>query len=212
MIEKPAKFIIIVSLSVLFSVIAAAPCKAVDLYVTPQLGLSAPASVQAGYWTNGYSLGLEGYLLRDNPLQIGSRLSFHRWKPDADDLLRLNGHEMNIEQYEGWRVAGEIAVISRYKLPWIQSRFLHAWVDAGAGIFYVRSSQVNLKGYYSTDGTAVNREIHLEPVLEVVPGINLGMTFMVNRQFQPALRMYHVFTSDDGGYNIFSATLGLVAR
>jgi len=177
----------------------------------PHIGCSMPMGSEGDAWRKGYSFGLEGYQVCDRPLQFAARLAFHRWRTNAKEMLEMNGHDMKVESNDGWKAIGDVTFLARYNIPQLKSDSFSLSLDGGLGVYYVRSSEVNLKGFYTIGETARNREIRLDADTQVAPGITLGFNMKIKKRIQPAFRFQHIFTGDDG-VSIILLSLGLIAK
>ena len=205
------KVFIFLAIILIFGISGGNLLQAGQIEVIPMLGYSSPMGDQADQWKPGYSFGFEGFGYDTGMFDIGGRLNVRIWRVNAAARLALNGHDMTIEKKQGIRYIGDLSVIARYYIPKLQHDILTVSLEGGLGAYYVRQSAVELKGFYPINDTAVNREIHEDRDLEIVPGINLGINLEISRKIKPSLHYEYIMTSDEST-SIFLISVGILAQ
>lgn len=185
--------------------------QASEIVIYPHFGLSKPVGETDDLWQPGFVTGVEGITNLSNSWHWGLGLNFHRWKVNSQCRLGLDGKKMSIEDEEGNNNIGELNIFARYSLTQLESQKLSYSFDGGLGLFYLRSSKINLKGYYVSGETIVNNEFHQPENKEFAPGIIIGFNLLFKNRFQPSLRYKHIFTKNTET-SIFLASLGVYAR
>lgn len=178
---------------------------AASFELIPHFGASIPNGSQAETWKIGYTVGLDVFKSSDNPLQWGAIASLHRLTPDADEMLRVGSRELLVETSEGWNALFHLFAVARY----METK--DVWIDGGLGVVYRRTSDVKVKGVYGYGPTAINHEINRTGKGELVPAFTVGLSAKLAGVVQPTFRFHRAFTTD-GGTNLFSIELGLLAR
>ena len=87
-----------------------------DWTIVPRGGLSNPAGKTGETWQSGYNIELDAIRSWKENHRIALRLGFHRWKPDAQELLSVNGRDFEVEQSRGWHAIGEVSGLVYYHL------------------------------------------------------------------------------------------------
>ncbi len=182
-----------------------ASASAAPLRFVPLCGVSIPAGDRAEEWRVGYTVGLEVARLGTGPVSWGGRIAVHRWKPNAEEMLRVGSRELFVETDEGWNALFDLFVLARYR------DLEGVWFDGGAGLVYRCTSDVEVVGVHPYGATAVNRQINRPGGSEVVPALTVGLSADLAKVLRPELR-YHRFFTADGGTDVFSVTVGLLAR
>ena len=185
---------------------------AVDLNIIPRGGLSQPVGATAGKWQSGYTLELD--LLRpiiDDRYTWGIRLGFHRWKPNAREMLKVGDRELEVEKTIGWRAIGELSGIASYQLMMLPKPLKSLKVEGGLGVFYVRQPDVYVKGFQAVGSSALNRVITLEHNSEITAGLSAGVSMIILNRIEPMVRYHYIFTADEAT-SILTFGIGLIAR
>ena len=187
------------------------PGIAADWSVIPRGGLSNPTGKTGETWQPGYDVELD--ITRDWRVEhrIGARLGFHRWTPDVEELLSLNGRDFAVEQSQGWLAIGEVSGLVYYHLIDLPEGLGSVWAEGGLGAFYVRQPDVLVKGVYEQGSAALVHTVMIDNNTELAPGISVGLSIIIIDRIKPTVRYQHIFTSDEAT-SLFSVGLGLLAR
>ena len=186
---------------------------AVKISLVPRGGLSQPVGSTAETWKAGFMVELDCFQpipLSDN-LRCGVRIGYHRWTPDAEELLQVDGREFEVEKREGWNSIGELSGIASYRLAMLPNQAGSIRAEAGIGIFYVRRPDVHVKGYSTAGSTALNREIWLVSNAELTVGISVGLSMDIIDRIEPLVRYHCIFTSEES-ISILTLGIGLLAH
>ena len=125
------------------------------------------------------------------------RIGFHRWTPDAQELLSTDGRKFEIERNEGWNIIGELSGVSVYELSGLPNKLGSVNVEGGFGIFNVRRPDGYVKGYTVVGYTALNRDVAIKHLNETKPGISVGLSMRIIDRIEPTVRYSYIFTSGD---------------
>jgi len=184
---------------------------AADWAVIPRGGVSSPAGKTGETWQPGYDVELDAIRPWRDDYRVGFRLGFHRWTPDAEEILSVNGKDFEVEQTRGWRAIVEISGLFYYHLLDFPKDLGSIWLEGGVGAFYVRQPDVLVRGYYEVGNTALNHQVIYDHKAELAPGISAGLSMVIIDRIKPMVRYQHIFTSDEAT-SLFSVGLGLLAR
>ncbi len=182
----------------------------------PALGVSLPTGDQDDLWSPGYTVSLEAFQPYSGPLSLGGRISFHRWRVNAAEMLCIDDHAMTVEDEEGWRALGSASFLMRYELPWPAGESYGSWLEGGLSVNYLRNSGVYVKGFYAVgpspeESIAVNREIRRGPKVDITAGLSLGLSLRIAARLQPSVRYEYYLSSDPDGCGVLVATVGVFA-
>ena len=207
---KAFLFILIVAVT-----LTAGECRSVELEFIPQGGMSQPIGEQGDWWSAGYEVGLTAMTPTAGPFLWGGRISFHRWTPNAEEMVQVGPYDFRIEKNVGWQTITELSGIVCYAPSALDWRRLSWSLEGGAGLFHIRRSEVIVKGFasYYDDvfgQTALNRDIYREAKTEIAPGISFGVSLEVMERIKPSVRFQHIFSED--GCSSVVLGLGLMAR
>ncbi|MDP8237655.1 MAG: hypothetical protein P9X24_01070 [Candidatus Hatepunaea meridiana] len=184
---------------------------AMDLSIIPRGGLSQPVGSIADTWQAGYNIELNVFRPIVNDFTWGARLGFHRWKPNAEELLKTNSREFEVEQSIGWHVIVEASGLVSYRLLLFPNKLGSLCVEGGAGVFYIRQPDILIKGFHAVGYTALNREVTLEHNIEVVPGFSAGLSLEIISRIEALVRYNYIFTADEGT-SMLTVGLGLLMQ
>ena len=187
------------------------PGIAADWSVIPRGGLSSPTGKTGETWQPGYDVELDFTCNCCSEHRLGARFGFHRWKPDAEELLMVNGRDFAVEQSHGWLAIGEVSGLVDYHLIDLPKGLGSVWAEGGLGAFYVRQPDVLVKGVCEQGSAALVHTVTFEHNMEFSPGISVGLSMIIIDRIKPMVRYQHIFTSGDAT-SLFSVGLGLMAR
>jgi len=201
---------VIILASILMALICS-EARGYNMSYIPSAGLSLPVGDKAQEWRAGYLVSLDIFHPVRLNFDCGGRVSFQRWKPDAEEMLRVGSRDFKVERNIGWQALGELSGVARYRLLSLSRRSIPVWVEGGVGLFYLKWPDIEVKGFSSQNDVALNREIFRDEGSEVVPGLSAGLSVELLGAVEPTLRFQHIFSSD-GGMNILFIGLGLLAH
>lgn len=162
----------------------------------PRGGLSQPAGGSADDWQSGYMASFDVVPSIKGRFGWGGRIGFHRWTPNAEEMLQTNNRKFVVEKAHGWRTALELSAIANYRLIFLPYRLGSIWADGGVGVFYVKSSDIDVKGVHPDGTSALIRHIYQESDSEMVPGISAGVSMVIIGRIEPNIRYQHIFAPD----------------
>lgn len=201
----------VVTIAVLAVIIISQGATAGNCIIVPRVGYSIPTGSSAETWQSGYSLGLDLFSSEVNRICFGLRLGFHRWTPDAEELLKVGSREFKVEKNEGWETIGELSGLVSYKLADLPKGLGAIRIEGGLGVCRISQSDVYVKGYHVFENIALNRDISMNEKMEVKPGISIGLRMEIAPKIEPTIRYQYVFTSAEGT-GILTFGIGLLAH
>jgi len=181
--------------------------------VSPHLGLSQPIGAAAHNWAAGYTFGLDyltGFHFIGAP--VAFRADFHRWEPNADELLRVGDRNFKMEYKEGWNTLTTLSVQLNRHLADAPLGIGSVSGRIGFGLGYFRSAEVTIKGFAPIGNSALVRYIYHpgESALAPLLAAEISLRLPKKIHLEPSFRIQHLF--HDAGFTILSAGLNLLPR
>ncbi len=201
----------ITALVIVIATLVCHEATAVNLLFIPRGGYSVPAGEIAGTWQPGYTLELDIYSSVENNLCFGVRLGYHRWTPNAEEMLRVGSREFVVEQNQGWQAIGELSGLVSYRSVALPKKLGSIRAEGGLGVCSIKRPDIFVKGFHVTSNTALNHDVSMNEKKELKPGISVGLQIDIAERIVPAIRYHYIFTSEEGT-GILMFGIGLMAH
>ena len=170
-----------------------------------------PIGSAADTWNSGYAVELDLYHVETNRLNHGIRISYNRWLPNSEEILKTGSREFNIEREEGWQSIVELMGLVSYRLVTLPKKLGAIHAEGGFGVCHIRSPKVIVKGFHISGDIALNREVTIAERAEVKPGLSAGLSMTIADRIEPMVRYSYIFTSGEGT-GILMLGIGLLAK
>jgi hypothetical protein len=197
-------------ITVLFVIIAATNVHAGGLTFVPFGGLSLPVGEAGVNWQAGYAFGLDGIKVRSDPINYGVRISVQRWEPNAKEMLKTGGRNLVVNRSLGWKAAGELAALAQWKPPSGILNRLNMQVEGSLGLAYIQQDDVDVRGFYPSPTTALNREIFRSGSSMFAPELSIGLSMDILNVVRPSVKYQHLIADETMGIVLFG--IGLLPK
>ena len=178
----------------------------------PRVGVQQPLGAAADQWLPGYSLGLVYRLPTRSDVSFQTvALMVSRWEPNARAMLKVGGRSFEIEKNQGWRALGELTVTQNRRLLDLPRLPGALFSDVGAGLLYLRQSELEIKGYAPVGDMALTRRIYETDQTRLGMLLSCGVALEIWERVKPRLGFKYAITKDEG-FGVVTLELGLLAR
>ncbi|NQU06258.1 MAG: hypothetical protein HQ568_09220, partial [Calditrichaeota bacterium] len=184
---------------------------AADYNIIPRGGFSIPIGSVSDAWNSGYAVELDLYGVEINRLKHGVRISYNRWLPNSEEILKTGAREFNIEREEGWQSIVELMGLVSYRLVTLPKKLGSLHAEGGFGVCHIRSPKVIVKGFHVSGDIALNRDVTIAERAEVKPGLSAGLSMTIADRIEPMVRYNYIFTSGEGT-GMLTLGIGLLAK
>jgi hypothetical protein len=178
----------------------------------PRVGVQQPLGDAADRWLPGYSLGLVYRLPTHSDVSFQTvALMVSRWEPNARVMLKVGGRSFEIEKNQGWRALGELTLTQNRRLLDLPRLPGALFSDVGAGLLYLRQSELEIKGYAPVGDMALTRRIYEKDKTRLGIILTGGVAVEIWERVKPRLGFKYAITKDEG-FGMITLELGLLAR
>jgi len=179
--------------------------------IIPRCGYSMPIGSVSDTWKSGFAAELDYFGVETNRWKHGVRISYNRWFPNSEEILKTGTREFNIEREEGWQSIVELMGLVSYRLVTFPGNLGAIRAEGGFGVCHIRSPKVIVKGFHVSGDIALNRDVTIAERAEVKPGLSAGLSMTIADRIEPMVRYNYVFTSGEGT-GILTLGIGLLAK